>query len=75
MSLHMQKSDRSGSPAAEPGLETAPATPSASSLDGVRSARAPWQRPRLERFGDVRQRTMGGSLGINESSNPMIAHP
>ncbi len=32
--------------------------------------RAPWVRPRLEMFGDVRQLTMGGTLGINESGNP-----
>ena len=32
--------------------------------------RLPWSRPRLECFGDVRQVTMGGSLGLNESGNP-----
>jgi hypothetical protein len=32
--------------------------------------RQPWVRPRLECFGDVRQVTMGGTIGINESGNP-----
>jgi len=32
--------------------------------------REPWVRPRLECFGDVRQVTMGGTIGINESGNP-----
>jgi hypothetical protein len=32
--------------------------------------REPWVRPRLECFGDVRQVTMGGTTGINESGNP-----
>ena len=32
--------------------------------------REPWVRPRLECLGDVRQVTMGGTLGINESGNP-----
>ena len=33
------------------------------------AAREPWVRPRLECFGDVRQVTMGGTVGINESGN------
>ena len=32
--------------------------------------RQPWVRPRLECFGDVRQVTMGGTVGINESGTP-----
>jgi len=40
-------------------LERAPAT----------AKREPWVRPRLECFGDVRQVTMGGTVGINESGN------
>lgn len=31
--------------------------------------REPWVQPRLECFGDVRQVTMGGTVGINESGN------
>jgi hypothetical protein len=32
--------------------------------------RAPWCKPHLEAFGDVRTLTMGGTIGINESGNP-----
>lgn len=36
----------------------------------AKGRREPWVGPRLECFGDVRQVTMGGTVGINESGNP-----
>ena len=39
--------------------------------EGCARVRAPWSPPRLEWFGDVRQVTMGGTTGINESGDPM----
>ena len=50
-----------------PGLESEP-DPSVERLPAA-AARQPWVRPRLECFGDVRQVTMGGTVGINESGN------
>ena len=32
--------------------------------------RAPWVTPKLEKLGDVRDLTMGGSPGVFESNNP-----
>ena len=54
-----------------------PVSPSTEGRPGAITERAPaaakrepWVRPRLECFGDVRQVTMGGTIGINESGNP-----
>lgn len=34
--------------------------------------RAPWQTPRIEILGDLRQLTMGPSPGTGDSANPAI---
>ena len=47
-----------------------PNSESRSAATPAAAKREPWVRPRLECFGDVRQVTMGGTVGINESGNP-----
>jgi len=56
-----------GSPDSESGSEAIPGCPEHALTTAKRE---PWVRPRLECCGDVRQVTMGGTIGINESGNP-----
>jgi len=68
---HMPSSTEYDRTAISPGSESRPeGIPERPECPPATAQREPWVRPRLECLGDVRQVTMGGTLGINESGNP-----
>ena len=67
----MLSATENSQPAVSPGSEGRPeAVPDRPQHAPAAAKREPWVRPRLECCGDVRQVTMGGTIGINESGNP-----
>lgn len=41
----------------------------------ARPPRSPYRRPRLQRLGDLRSLTLGGSPGMGDSANSAIERP